>query len=102
MLVKDGPAVRRRFMDMMLSQLSPQYFVALQQYQKALDQRNAILRDAKKAGILPDTMLELFEQGLAENAAVIIPMRRRLVAEAAEIAREKYRTSAAGSRSCLK
>ena len=43
MLVKEGPSVRRRFLDMLLSQLSTGYFVALQQYNKALEQRTAIL-----------------------------------------------------------
>ena len=33
MLVKEGPAIRRRMLDMMLSQLSTAYFSALQQYQ---------------------------------------------------------------------
>ena len=47
MLVKEGPSVRRRYLDMMLSQLSTGYFTALQQYQKALDQRNALLREVK-------------------------------------------------------
>ena len=45
MLVKEGPAIRRRMLDMMLSQLSTAYFSALQQYQKALEQR---VRDEAK------------------------------------------------------
>ena len=53
MLVKEGPAIRRRMLDMMLSQLSTAYFSALQQYQKALEQRTALLREAKR-GKFPD------------------------------------------------
>ena len=56
MLVKEGPAIRRRMLDMMLSQLSTAYFSALQQYQKALEQRTALLREAKR-GITPDPVL---------------------------------------------
>lgn len=90
MLVKEGPANRRRMLDMMLSQLSTAYFNALQQYQKALDQRTALLRNAKH-GFSPDTgMLDAFEEAMAIPCATIIPMRRRLVAQLAGIAAEKY------------
>ena len=90
MLVKEGPAIRRRFVDMMLSQLSPSYFVALQQYQKALDQRNALLRDAKRSGILDGDVLEAFERAMALPSQVIIPMRSRMIGRVAQIAAEKY------------
>ena len=90
MLVKEGPAIRRRFVDMMLSQLSPGYFVALQQYQKALDQRNALLRDAKRSGFLDGDVLEVFERAMALPSQVIIPMRQRMIGRVAQIAAEKY------------
>ncbi|MBQ8201632.1 MAG: DNA replication/repair protein RecF [Clostridia bacterium] len=90
MLVKEGPSVRRRYLDMMLSQLSTAYFTALQQYQKALDQRNALLRDAKKGGRLDQSMMEAFEDVMAAQCAVIIPLRRRMVARTAEVAEAKY------------
>ncbi len=43
-LIKQGPLDRRRFMDMELSQLYPQYYYTLQQYNHALKQRNLLLR----------------------------------------------------------
>lgn len=43
-MIKDGPAERRRFIDMALSQLRPAYFYALQRYARALRQRNELLR----------------------------------------------------------
>lgn len=90
MLVKEGPAIRRRYADMMLSQLSPSYFMALQQYQKALDQRNALLKDAKKLGQLPNDMLDAFEEAMAQPCETIIPLRRRMIDRVAAIAQEKY------------
>lgn len=89
-LVKDGAQARRRYVDMLLSQLSPAYFVALQQYQRALDERNAILRQFGKFGTLPEDMLDAFEQAMAEPCRVILPMRRRMIARLSEISREKY------------
>ena len=90
MLVKEGPSIRRRYLDMMLSQLSTAYFTALQQYQKALDQRNALLREGKKGGRTDQAMLDAFEEAMAQQAAVIIPMRRRMVARTADSAEARY------------
>ncbi len=90
MLVKEGPAIRRRYLDMMLSQLSTAYFTALQQYQKALDQRNALLREAKKGARLDAAMMDAFEEAMAAQCAVVIPLRREMVAHTAYIAAVKY------------
>lgn len=91
MLVKEGPSIRRRYLDMMLSQLSAGYFTALQQYMKALEQRNAMLREAKKGGRLDSVMMDAFEEAMAAQCAVIIPLRRRLVRQVARSAENKYR-----------
>ena len=90
MLVKEGPSIRRRYLDMMLSQMSTAYFTALQQYQKALDQRNALLREAKKGVRLDQAMMDAFEDAMAAQCAVIIPLRRKMVAHTARIAGVKY------------
>ncbi len=90
MLVKEGPSIRRRYLDMMLSQLSTAYFTALQQYQKALDQRNALLREAKRGGRLDQGMLDAFEEVMANQCSVIIPLRRKMVERTAKFAEEKY------------
>ncbi len=77
-LIKDGPAIRRRFMDMQLSQLRPAYFYALQKYVSLLNQRNALLRSlaapggaARHAG-----QLEAWDEQLAREGAVLIAQRR--------------------------
>ena len=90
MLVKDGPSVRRRFLDMMLSQMSTAYFVALQQYNKALEQRNVLLRDARKNGRCEVAMLDAFEQAMATPCRVIIPLRRRMLRQLSRCAADKY------------
>ncbi len=90
MIVRDGPAVRRRMIDMMLSQLSTPYFTALQQYQRALEHRTAILHEAKH-GISPDEkLLDAFEQAMAVPCGVIMPMRDEMIRKLAESASEKY------------
>lgn len=90
MLVKDGPAIRRRFLDMMLSQLSTGYFVALQQYNKALEQRNAILREAKRGRRCESGMLDVFEEAMAAQCQVIIPLRQQMLEKLGKCACTKY------------
>jgi len=90
MIVKEGPSIRRRYLDMMISQLSTAYFVALQRYQKALDQRNAMLRESKRGGRCDLGMLEAFEHSMAIPCNTIIPLRRKYVQMIADIAAKKY------------
>lgn len=55
-IVKDGPAERRRFLDMELSQTYPAYFFLLQQYMRALKQRNMLLRSIREQPDLLGTL----------------------------------------------
>lgn len=77
-LIKDGPALRRRFMDMQLSQLRPSYFFSLQKYVSTLNQRNALLRAmaAPGANKTPAGQLEVWDEQLAREGAVITEHRR--------------------------
>lgn len=76
-LIKDGPSVRRKFLDMMISQVSRPYFIALQQYRVAMEQRNAILRDARINQHAISPMIADFERAMAEHASLILRERIR-------------------------
>ena len=89
-LIREGPSVRRRYLDMMISQVSRRYFIALQQYRTGLDQRNAILRNLRTDPSANKALLGVFEEAMAEPAAEIIRERRRVVSLLSEIARETY------------
>jgi DNA replication and repair protein RecF len=89
-LIREGPSVRRRYLDMMISQVSRRYFVALQQYRTGLDQRNAILKNLRTNSYAGKAMLGVFEEAMAEPAAEIIRERRRVVSLLSEIAKETY------------
>ena len=90
-LVKGGPGERRRFADMLISQLSPAYFLSLQQYQRALEQRNALLRECRRESDISKGVFEAFEMKMAEALAVIVPKRRLILSRLNELAAEKYR-----------
>lgn len=47
-LVKGDPAIRRRFLDIALCQLSRDYLATLQKYQLALEHRNVLLKNMEK------------------------------------------------------
>ncbi len=77
-LIKEGPAQRRRFMDMQLSQLRPSYFYSLQKYVSTLNQRNALLRAMAAPGgnKNPAGQLEVWDEQLAREGANIVNHRR--------------------------
>ncbi len=76
-IVKDGPAERRNFADVAISQLYPAYVAALTKYQKILLQRNSLLKEPYSP-IFQDTLAVLSEQ-LAAEAAVISKYRDEYV-----------------------
>lgn len=82
-LVKEGPAWRRRFADITLSQVHPPYFYMLQQYQQALSQRNTLLKTIQREGRGMETM-PVWEAQMAALGAKLVAERRRFVAILAE------------------
>ena len=76
-LIKDGPAERRNFLDVAISQIYPMYLKSLQRYNQILKQRNQLI---KKAHDDPKTFretVEFWSLQLAHEAAVITQYRHR-------------------------
>lgn len=73
-LVKEGPYERRRFLDIAISQLKPKYAVTLTQYNRTLQQRNALLKNIAVNPSFYDT-LDIWEDKLARYACEIIRQR---------------------------
>ena len=90
-LIREGPSLRRRYLDMMISQLNRGYFIALQQYRTGLEQRNALLRNIRTGGGSGGNVLEVFEQAMASPASIIISERKRIIDLLSGIAAETYR-----------
>ncbi len=77
-LITGGSEERRRFMDVVISQYDKEYLSALIRYNKALQQRNVLLRGERE----PDAeMMSLIEEMMASEAMVIYEARRRFVEE---------------------
>ena len=89
-LVRDGPSTRRRYLDMMISQISRPYFIALQKYRTAMNQRNAILKQAKINFTKPEDMIEDFEVSMAEYAEQICGTRIKYIGQISETVQQLY------------
>jgi len=79
-LVKAGPGLRRRFLDMELCQLYPAYYFNLRMYYKVLKQRNNLLREISANPKLLDT-LEIWDEQLVKFGKDIITTRETFVAQ---------------------
>lgn len=94
-LVKDGPFERRRFLDIAISQLKPKYAVTLSQYNKALAQRNILLKDLAYHSELYDT-LDIWEERLAFYAGEIIRQRVGYINSLSNHVKEIYQGISSG------
>lgn len=76
-LVSGGPALRRSFMDIALSQLYPAYLDSLSRYNRALLQRNALIKKAQGSGKSTfDTMIwDTYAEQMAAYGADIFARR---------------------------
>lgn len=75
-LVSGGPAIRRNFLDIALSQLYPAYLNSFSRYRKLLLQRNALIKDVQMRKVSPSGEIwEVYAQQLSTLGADIA--RRR-------------------------
>lgn len=79
-LVEGSPNDRRRFMDGTLRQVDIDYLLALNEYDKILPQRNALLKRIADKRASP-VELEFWDEQLAANGAIIIAGRQRFLRE---------------------
>ena len=74
-IVKDGPAERRSFFDVAISQIRPLYIKSLQRYNNILKERNALLKSAADDRVSFNATIDLFSTQLAHEAAIITGYR---------------------------
>ena len=89
-MVKDGPAGRRRFLDMELCQLSKVYFHNLTSYTKIINQRNALLKQISIQPSLKDT-LDIWDIQLVSYGKKLIEERERFIGEVSALASSVHR-----------
>ena len=90
-IIREGPAARRKLLDLAISQLRPGYAGMLSDYRRVYENKTRLLRDHQNDPAMMDT-LDTFSDALARLSAKLIRYRasfaRRLAAAAAPIHRE--------------
>ena len=91
LLIEGGSEERRRLMDMVISQYDRSYIEAMNRYNKALQQRNIMLKQDEE----PDAeVLSLFEEQMATEGEHIFKLREAFVKELMPIFQRIHETIA--------
>ena len=94
-LIKGGPSERRKALDAVIGQIKPRYLTILQEYQKLLLQRNALLKDIPMSPSLIDT-LDIWDLSLVKMAALIIKTRKSFLSRLLPLSQEIYNGISSG------
>ncbi|MBQ0084480.1 MAG: DNA replication/repair protein RecF [Clostridiales bacterium] len=88
-LISGEPAIRRKFLDISICGIYPKYIEFLRNYNRALVQRNSILKDCKNDASLK-FFLDDFENEIIKNGEKIIEYRLRYLKKLEEFAPKIY------------
>lgn len=95
-IIKDGPSIRRKFLDIENCKLSKNYIVNLINYNKVLNQRNNLLKEIKEINLL-----DVWDEQLFKYGKEIIIERNNFIEEIKKIVEEiSYKIS--GQKEILK
>ena len=87
MLLKGTPAERRRFFDMTIASVDPDYFLALRNYHRAIQERNRLLKLQSD-----DKAFDAFEGLISQYAHTLIEKRETGISQIGGILGEIYRS----------
>lgn len=99
-IIKSGPSERRRFLDQELCQIDKIYFYNLSRYQKALMQRNRLLKDMYFRPELGRT-LSAWDEQLVRYGTKVIERRRKFLEDLGGIVAETHRRISGGKEELL-
>lgn len=94
-IIKNGPAERRRFVDMELCQLDSFYLYNLNHYNKIVNQRNKLFKDMYMNPELKDT-LAIWDSQLVSFGSKIVERRKLFVDQLNEIIYEIHKKLSGG------
>ena len=94
-IIKNGPAERRRFIDMELCQLDKLYLHELSNYNKVIIQRNKLLKECS-CNSQYEEMLDIWDMQLVKYGKKLIESRERFVEELGVIVAEIHRNLTGG------
>jgi len=77
-IIKEGPSIRRRFINLEASRLSTNYLQNLKDYQRILRQRNKILKENHVRAKL-ERIIEPWDRALVIKGAALIEERKKII-----------------------
>ena len=78
-IIKDAPAVRRKFLDVAISQLRPVYIKMMTRYNQVLEERNAILKMMPEERQNNLELMDIYSEELASLCADIADIRNEYI-----------------------
>ena len=100
-LISDGGESRRKFLDSMISQTDSEYLFSLIQYQKTLQQRNALLKYFQKNRTFDLDSLEIYNEPLNKFGTQIFEKRQRFVASILPTIQHFYKIISKGNETVI-
>lgn len=98
-LISDSGESRRKFLDAMISQTNSGYLYDLIQYQKTIQQRNALLKYFAKNRVWDKDSLEIYDDPITKSGTKIFEKRREFVAKLNPIVQNFYQIISGGKES---
>lgn len=95
-LILGGSETRRRFLDVVIAQYDRIYLEHIIRYNKALQQRNALLKEMARSGRLDLQALAPWDLQLCEHGRVVHAARKNLLAELEPVFNENYKEISGG------
>jgi DNA replication and repair protein RecF len=89
-LVSEGSEERRKFLNKIISQYDGEYLDSVLKYNKALQQRNRLLKDFKFAGNFDNDTLSIWDSQLVKYGTYVFKERETLVSELIPVFQERY------------
>ena len=77
-IIKDGPSNRRKFLNMLISQLRPNYIYTYNLYLKTLEQRNTYLKNITIEN-KNDDLLDIYDEKLAQYGIIVNNYRNEFI-----------------------
>ena len=78
-IIKDAPSVRRKFIDVAISQLRPVYLKMMTRYNQVLEERNTIIKMNPQEREANEALIDVYSEELASLCADIADIRNEYI-----------------------
>jgi len=89
-IISEGSEERRKFLNKIISQYNAEYLDSVLKYNKALLQRNKLLKDFKSSGTFENEVLSIWDSQLVKYGSFVFKERDVLVNELIPVFQEYY------------